>query len=335
MLKVLQRIYFCLTTLEKYFFYLFNFLVYRSKARVISIGNLSMGGTGKTPVLFELLRELEAHNICVLTRGYRSKYERSFHILHGQKADLNGLTDESIMLNLRFPKIPILIGKNRHHSAMIAGKLFKPELMLLDDGFQYRRLKKDIDILLWDAMSTPAEACLLPVGKLREPVSRIKDATAIFLTRCESVDKNTLELWKNWLYTNVPKIPVIMVHTLCDGIFDYSGKTVEKPDNVMAFSAIGRPDSFYKQLKLSGINVVKYREFRDHHEFTEQELREVSKTAIQSNLKLICTEKDFCKIKPELAQELGISFLRIVTRPVSQKTFSAELKDVGISLFTT
>ena len=336
MKKLLQSVYLLLTTCERRFFEIFSFLVYRARARVISVGNLSMGGTGKTPVLFELISELhQRSSICVLSRGYRSQWERSFYHLQGTGPHPKGLTDEALLLNRRFPQIPVLLGKNRHHAAIVGEQRLSPDIFLLDDGFQYRRLHKDVELLLWDAMSDPQEAQLVPSGRLREPILRLHQADVILLTRCESVAQDKIDFWLHWLDKQAPGVPVIQVKTLCDGLFDHNGARLPESEvraDYLAFSAIGRPDSFYAQLATLGCRLDDRVEFRDHHCFSDKELQKLGQQAKDKKLKLVCTEKDFCKISPQLAAALDLRVLKIRTIPVSQRSFTAELSALGIRL---
>ena len=330
-MNILSDIYCTLTTLEREFFETFDFLKYRTKAKVLSIGNLSMGGTGKTPVLFELLNELQIKQpekkLLVLTRGYRCPWENSFYELYGSGEHPFELTDEALMLNKRFPQIPVLVGKNRHHAAIIGEMNYQPDLILLDDGFQYRRLYKDFDIILWDSMSTPEEAQLIPSGRLREPVERLKEAKAILLTRCESASKEQIEYWLKWLEEKAPGIPIIKTHTICEGLFKHNGEpaNIDKNAGLLAFSAIGRPESFYAQLEQCGYQISARKEFRDHHRFSDSDLEELIKEASKKNLTLVCTEKDAIKIKSEMAEKMDLKVLRIKSEPLSGKDFLNEL----------
>ncbi len=328
-------LYAFLAGLERRFFSFFRFLCYRPAARVVSVGNLSMGGTGKTPVLFELLSELSGYRLCVLSRGYRSPWERSFYHLQGSGPHPVELTDEALLLNSRFPQVPVFLGKNRHHAAIMAEKRCNLQVMLLDDGFQYRRLAKDVDLVLFDAMTSPEEAQLIPAGRLREPVWRLQQAQAILLTRCESVQREAMEGWLGWLAQQAPKVPVIRVHTVCEGLFDWQGRklaTARITGPVLAFSAIGRPSGFYSQLDGLGLKIGDRVEFRDHHRFTEAELFDLATRAGKSGMITVCTEKDRCKIPEKWAEKMQIHVLRIRTIPVSGLTFTAELQRHGISL---
>ena len=335
MKSLLSSFYGVLTSLERQFFSVCHFLSYRPAARVISVGNLSMGGTGKTPVLFELLAELAHHRLCVLSRGYRSPWERSFYHLEGPGPHPDQLTDEALLLNARFPQVPVLLGKNRHHAAIIAEQRCKPEIILLDDGFQYRRLVKDLDLVLFDAMASFEEAQLIPAGRFREPAWRLQQASAILLTRCESVPVAAQQRWLDWLAEQAPRVPVIKVQTSCAGVFAWNGSKIDNPAvaaPVLAFSAIGRPAGFYSQLAAAGLQVADRAEFRDHHRFTRTELLELGTRARNARLQLVCTEKDFCKIPADLARQLQVATLRIRTRPVSGQSFSEALARHGINL---
>lgn len=334
-MNILSRIYANLSYLERRFFEIFSFLTLRPKARVISIGNLSMGGTGKTPVLFELLSEFQeispSKSVVVLTRGYRCPWEKSFFQLKGRGNHPFELTDEALMLNSRFPGIPILVGKNRHHAAILGELRFKPDLFLLDDGFQYRRIAKDFNILLWDAMSKPEEAAVLPEGRLREPIERLKQADVILLTRCESASPEQITSWTDWLKDKSESKPVIKTKNLCEGIFKVDGKPSElRNTDILAFSAIGRPESFYSQLEISGFKIKVKKEFRDHHRFTDNELKDLVDEAKKQNLPLICTEKDAIKIKQNIAEKMNLNILKIKTIPLSGKTFLQEFELAGL-----
>lgn len=330
-MNILSKIYSTLSYLERKFFDTFYFLKHRTKAKVISIGNLSMGGTGKTPVLFEIIKELQEKHpnlqLMVLTRGYRCPWERSFYELYGTGEHPFELTDEALMLNKRFPNIPVMVGKNRHHSSIVGEMHYKPDLILLDDGFQYRRLYKDFDYLLWDAMSKPKEAQIIPSGRLREPIERLRQADVILLTRCESASEEQIEFWVNWLRQKAPNIPIIKTKTICEGVFKHSGEpsNLSKEKELLAFSAIGNPNSFYEQLKQCNYKIASKKEFRDHHRFTDNDLEKLIKEAQNNNLPLICTEKDVIKIKAEYAEKMDLNILRIKTVPVLDKDFISVL----------
>ena len=321
----LSYLYYTLTTTQRKFFQLFPFLSYRPKAKVISIGNMTTGGTGKTPVLFELIKEFSDKTTCVLTRGYRSKYENNFYVLKGENPETALITDESVLLNKKFPHIPILIGKNRNHSAKMADKIIKPDILFLDDGFQYRRLKKDFNILLWDAMSEKDEARLIPLGTMREPAELIKNADAIILTRCETASEQKQQHWLNYLKHQAPNVQIIKAASFCDGVFDSKEEKVQLSECI-SFCAIGRPNSFYAQLKSIGASAKHKFEFRDHHIFSNDELNKITALAKTTKLPVVCTEKDYVKLDKTFIAKHNILKLRIRVRPLSRESFRSALR---------
>lgn len=325
---MLQHLYLLLNQAERKFFNTFDFLNHKSCSKVISIGNLTTGGTGKTPVLIELLEELSEKKVCVITRGYKSKYEKSFYILKGQHPRSSDFTDETILVNEKFPEVPVLIGKNRHHSTIMAEKIFTPQYILLDDGFQYRRLSKDKNLLLWDSMSNEADIRLLPFGRLREPVDLACNADKILLTRCEDDSENSNNLknyWKSFFSNLVGLEKIIELKTECAGIFDHSGQPInDLKGDCIALSAIGKPGSFYRQLEKAGLYPQLKLEYRDHHYFKKVELEEVIKKS--DKLPIVCTEKDMVKIDKTFARKNNIMFLRIRVRPVSGRSLFEELE---------
>ncbi|MEW6709557.1 MAG: tetraacyldisaccharide 4'-kinase [Candidatus Riflebacteria bacterium] len=338
LLRLLQLPYLAVVTIDRLFFKLFPSLVYRPNARVVSIGNLSMGGTGKTPVLFALLNEILNTGIdvgvCVITRGYRSPWENSLYLLQGPGPHPEELTDEALLFNQRFEWLPLLIGKRRYRSARIGDRQYKPDLFLLDDGFQYRRLEKDYDIVLWDSHCQPWEAELIPFGRLREPISRLSDANAILLTRCESAAEKDVDFWCQWLARHAPGKKIVKMQTVCEGLFDVAGNQIEEnPAEVIALSAIGRPASFYQLLEQLGIKVVHQTEFRDHHRFSAEEIEKLAALHRQSGLPVVCTEKDRVKLKQSDAEKLGLLTLRIRMQTLSGKALLEELPELAKLIF--
>lgn len=334
LLKAVSSIYCLLAKLERRFFECFSFLVMRPKAKVISIGNLTVGGTGKTPVLMSLLHEKQfASRTVVLTRGYMSAWERSFYALAGVVTHPNGLTDESILLNRHFPDVPVLIGKNRFHSAIIAQKTCKPHFMILDDGFQYRRIAKDVNLLLWDATTSVEEMQPLPMGRLREPLSAAAFADAILLTRCESVSDECICRWKSFFESTVSGIPLIEMHTKAVGWLSPAGSCAdisEKPGKVYAFCALGRPQSFFSLLESEGCEIVKSRCFPDHHVFSAGELEDLASEAEKYDVRAVCTEKDLVKIPEIKANSMQLLALAIRMMPVSGESLGSILRRLSL-----
>ena len=333
-MSFLTSLYASVTKSERKFFDCFDFLKFSPEAKLISVGNLSTGGTGKTPLLLALLKETAGRKRLVLTRGYRSNYERSYYELLSDDNLVEGLTDESILMHKHFPDVPILIGKNRAHSAKMAQIKFKPELIFLDDGFQYRRLMPDLNIVLWDATISDKYARLLPYGRLREPMERLKEADVLMLTSCESVSSEKIEAEKRRLREYASDIPIIKVMTKTEGVYNGKGEALEEfaDKKFLALSAIGNPKSFYAQLASLGIEPKIPVELRDHHAYTKEEIEAFGQYCREEGLKMICTEKDLVKIPEKLRLKYDIHHLKIVFAPLSGLTFTEELEKAGIRM---
>ncbi|MBF0408527.1 MAG: tetraacyldisaccharide 4'-kinase [Candidatus Riflebacteria bacterium] len=319
-LSFLERFYSLLTFSERKFFENIPFLKYLPDCCTISVGNLSTGGTGKTPVLMELLKTpYLSGRKAVLTRGYKSFYERSFFILHGNQLFLNGITDEALLINRYFPEIPVFLGKNRFHSAVMAEKLFKPDIIFLDDGFQYRRIRKDCEIVLWDSNDNPEEAYMLPRGKFREPLTRLFDAGILLLTKCESVNSEKIVDLKRYFYFRFPQLNIFECKTIFDGIYDCVLKahsfyvSNKNSERVFAFCAIATPESFFRHLENSGFEIVGKKVFRDHYFYSGADLDQITKQAAVLNARPVCTEKDYVKIMSQKASEMRLLVFRIRT----------------------
>jgi tetraacyldisaccharide 4'-kinase len=237
----------------------------------VSIGNLSVGGSGKTPFVLLLGELLNARGVKfdILSRGYGRRTRGVARV------DPGGLPrdfgDEPLLLARRL-SVPVIVGEDRYEAGLFAEKSFGPQLHLLDDGFQHRALARDFDIVL----VTPEDArdCLLPAGRLREPVTSLSRADAVVLTSgasSESFPSNGKLLWRvrrGISVTNVPARPVV-------------------------FCGIARPQNFLLQLRTAGVEPVAQALFRDHHAYTERDIQDLLKLRQQSEAEgFATTEKD-------------------------------------------
>jgi tetraacyldisaccharide 4'-kinase len=238
---------------------------------VVSIGNLSVGGSGKTPFVLVLGELLTARGVKfdILSRGYGRRTRGVARV------DPGGLPrdfgDEPLLLTRRL-SLPVIVGEDRYEAGRFAEKSFGPQLHLLDDGFQHRALARDFDIVL----VTPEDArdCLLPAGRLREPVASLSRADAVVLASGASPQSFPLNgklLWRvrrGISVTNVPARPVV-------------------------FCGIARPQNFLLQLRTAGVEPVAQALFRDHHAYTERDIQDLLKLRQQSEAEgFVTTEKD-------------------------------------------
>ncbi|MGD0513923.1 MAG: tetraacyldisaccharide 4'-kinase [Terriglobales bacterium] len=238
---------------------------------VVSVGNLSVGGSGKTPFILVLGELLRARGVKfdILSRGYGRKTRGVARVDPGGLPQDFG--DEPLLLARRL-EAPVIVGENRYEAGVFAEKQFGPQLHLLDDGFQHRALARDFDIVL----VTPEDARdrLLPAGRLREPLSSLSRADAVVLTSGASPESFSLNGKLVWRVrrgitpTNVPARPVV-------------------------FCGIARPQNFLLQLRTAGIEPGAQALFRDHHAYTERDIHDLLKLREQSEAGgFVTTEKD-------------------------------------------
>jgi tetraacyldisaccharide 4'-kinase len=238
---------------------------------VISVGNLSTGGSGKTPFVLLLGELLKARAIKfdILSRGYG---RRSRGVKLVDPAGTPQEFGDEPLLMARRVAVPVVVGEIRYEAGVFAEQKFGPQFHLLDDGFQHRALARDFDIVLLNPED--ARDRLLPAGRLREPLSALRRADAVVLTNGAPSEPFPLDGKIVWRVQRgiLPR--------------DVSGRPV-------AFCAIARPASFVSQLRAIGIDPAAEKFYRDHHPYTEQDVRELLEIRQQSGARgFITTEKD-------------------------------------------
>ena len=238
---------------------------------VISIGNLSVGGSGKTPFVILLGELLKARGMKfdVLSRGYGRKTKGVMQVDPGGSAHDFG--DEPLLIARRL-EVPVVLGEDRYQAGVLAEDKYGPQLHLLDDGFQHRSLARDFDIVLVTAADSRDR--LLPAGRLREPLISLQRADAVVLTAGAAPESFPLDgklVWRvrrGILPQNVPGRPV-------------------------AFCGIARPQNFMLQLRKAGIEPAAEAVYRDHHAYTERDIRELLSLKMKSEADgFVTTEKD-------------------------------------------
>ena len=296
------------------YLYLFGYKLHKSygltrrkrlEGRTISVGNLTLGGTGKTPLTIEIAREAvkRGFTISILTRGYKSKSGESIIVSkgHGPLVDWEDSGDEPFLMALKTPGAWIVKDPNRYRGGLISGL---KDLFLLDDGFQHWPLHRDIDVVLIDSSDPFGGGRLLPFGRLREPLQALSRASVIVITkaheRLESLEKKIRQ------YNQ--KAPIFYGEYRIDGFRAFSG--VKSAGEITTkrgfiFSGIGNPAHFEALLREYGVLVVGSERFRDHHPYTERDLDRIVRLAKKANAEvLITTEKDMVRLygfeEPEL-----------------------------------
>lgn len=272
--------------------------------KVISIGNITVGGTGKTPAVIALAQEAKKRNYfpVILTRGYKGTIKGPCFVSKGDGPLLSPdeAGDEAFLMAQRLEGVPVIKSSDRYKGGCLALNIFNNERMLfiLDDGYQHLRLFRDIDILLIDGMNPFGNRRLLPMGRLREPLKEMKRADLIVITRTSKMPETLLKEIRIYndsapafLSVNRPSF----FKTMTDNVIplkELSGK------RVVAFCGLGNPDSFRKSLIDINVDLKDFIVFRDHHRFTSHDLKRIEKTAVRFKADwIIATEKDIIKIK--------------------------------------
>lgn len=272
---------------------------------VISVGNITMGGTGKTPVVEYISKYLQkkGKRVAVLSRGYAAaiRYEKS-------SLAKNVCNDEYLVLKENIPDIPNFLNKDRVKSGLEAIKQFQAEYLLLDDGFQHIRLARDLDIVIIDVLNPFGYEHVVPRGMLREPLEELKRADMIMLTHVDQCGHETIEGIINRLSEVARHVP--LVETVHKPMWLESLQGAETTDvnwlqgkRVLAFCAIGNPASFRKSIEGLGGELLDFRIFPDHHIYTSSELAELNAEAQRMKPDaIIVTQKDRVKIENDHIQ---------------------------------
>lgn len=266
----------------------------RLSTPVISIGGITAGGAGKTPLVLWLADQLRqrGHSPAILTRGYRRQSAEPHVVLAaGEKAPPSRTGDEA-QIYLRAAVAPVGIGADRAATGRLLEERFHPDVFLLDDGFQHTRLERDLDIVALDWMDPFGGGRLLPAGRLREPLTTLKRAGAVVITRIESGRSPAAieRMVRRWN----PTAPVFTARMVARAWMDAAtGIEAGPPAAVAAFCGLANPDSFWHSLRRLGVSPVFERQFPDHHRYTDREIAELAADARSAGaVALLTTEKD-------------------------------------------
>lgn len=315
---------------------------------VISVGNLTTGGTGKTPMVCAIATffQKKGKRVVVMSRGYKGGSEKKGGLVSDTQQMLLNATDagdEPYLMAHRMPGIPVLVGQNRLQSGRLAIQKFAPDVIVLDDGFQHLRLKRHVNLLLLDAQHPFDNGYLLPRGKLREPASHVSRADAIILTRSNA----QIPQYYDQLCQSVRPKPVFRAFHMAAirggvpagkpiqscGLTAQTMKTVPilRQKRVFAFSGLANNASFIDSVRsLDGI-VVKNMEFQDHHNYTIEEINEISHEACRYKSHCIATsEKDYMRIPKGMTLPLDLIVIGVdIDFKAEQVHWEAYLTDAG------
>lgn len=292
---------------------------HRLPCRVVCVGNLSVGGTGKTPTVMALGASLAAagSRACVLLRGYRSEGSGVRVVSDGAKILLGWREagDEAVLLARSLPGVPIVVGGDRVAAGRFAMETFRPQVILLDDGFQHRRLHRDADLVILDATDPFGGEWLLPRGRLREPMSALDRAQAILVTRSDQTAD--LAGLRRRIGAIAPRLPIgWAVYRPCR-LIELSTRQARGLEEllgrrVFAVSAIGNPRGFERTLAMTGAQVAGSLAFPDHHAFTREDGARMVRGARAAAAEwMMTTEKDAVRLEADLPAGLPLLSLGI------------------------
>jgi tetraacyldisaccharide 4'-kinase len=274
----------------------------RAGCPVVSIGNLTVGGTGKTPAVELVARWLaeDGRRVAVVSRGYGRRRGAPVEIVSdggAVLADVDRAGDEPLLLARRLPGVPVVVGSDRLAAARAAAARFAPDVLLLDDGFQQRRLAKDVEIVCLDARAPWGRGGLFPRGTLREPPGALRRAHLLILTHAAA--RNGVDAAVPRGAGGVPWFPAALavegVRRLGRGGIDPVARLQGRP--LLAFAGIAVPEGFASTLREAGVVVRDLVAFPDHHRYRAADLRALAERARAVGAEaLVTTEKDAMRL---------------------------------------
>lgn len=296
---------------------------HRLPVYTISIGNITTGGTGKTPFVVLVAKYLKGktRKVAILSRGYGGRKtslinnDKLFEEhRHGPNEIIN---DEYLMLKECLNDVQILLGSDRVQNGRKAIKDYSVDCLILDDGFQHLKLKRDLDIVVIDALNPFAGERLIPRGMLRGPIKDLCRADLFVISHCDLIDEHDLKsIYKRLKQINsdVPVCEAIHKPVLLENIKDSSNMKIEwlKGKRVYGVCAIGNPGSFEATLQKLGADLIKFQTYDDHHIYSQKEIDCISSDAGPLGVDaVVVTQKDIVKIKGLNINDANIMSLNI------------------------
>ena len=276
------------------------FRQYHPRVFVISVGNLTVGGNGKTPFTMLLAKALkeEGLSVAVSHRGYKGAYENTIKLISDKDQifeDAHQAGDEPLLLAQNLEGIPVIVGKNRKAAIKYLEEKIHPDVVILDDSYQHIKVHHDFDFLLFNGKNPVGNGFITPAGMLRESSHVMKFAHCFVLNDIHG-ECGIPQIFKKY------SIPILSTSYKIKHIIHYNGKKFEslnfKLKKIFLLSGIGNPNSFERSMKECGLNFVHHYQFSDHHEFSKVDITPIINAANDQKIDaIITTEKDFEKLR--------------------------------------
>ena len=271
---------------------------------VVSVGNVSTGGTGKTPLVEFLARDLRARGkkVAVISRGYQRSTSGYVVVSNGVQrcAEASASGDEPSQMAEKLDGVVVVVDEQRVRAARRVIKEFKPNIILLDDGFQHRYLHRDLNIAVVSSDEMLSPSWLLPAGNKREPVSSLRRADVVVVSRCADLEMFSAISNRLAGRTSAPIVgmnirPVSLKHAATSAVTDLQSISGKR---VVAFSGIGNPGQFEQTVESLSAVLVKHHRFPDHHQYSASELETIQQTfSTQKADFILTTEKDVARLR--------------------------------------
>jgi len=286
---------------------------------IVSVGNLTVGGTGKTPVVIALAEWWirQGKFVAILSRGYGRTSSGSVMVSDGHTSENQPwevVGDEPALMARNLPTVPVLVDEDRIRGARLLIDRFHPDIILLDDAFQHRRLQRSLDIVLLSAGDTHSAYQLFPVGRLREPWSGLKRAHVILVTKSNvftlspEIKSQLNQLFVPWFPVSLIPRDVIPLTTTTPKL----NLNDLKNRSILLVSGIGDPESFAASVRDLGIPFQDHLMFRDHQSFGKRETDQIQSRLINAGADLVLTtEKDAIRLEQVISEDIPVAYLKI------------------------
>jgi tetraacyldisaccharide 4'-kinase len=290
--------------------------IHRLSCPVISVGNITVGGTGKTPTVAFLAKHLQSKGkrVCIISRGYGRSSHGTVVVSDKEKmlASVDEAGDEPFLLARRLKGVPVVVDEDRVRGGKLATSLFHPDVILLDDGFQHRRLHRDLDIVTFKSTNLLGNGFVLPAGPLREFIFHLKRARLFWINSVTGRAKIDHAL-SSFSQT------CVRARYVAQRLSDISGAAISLRISglrVIGFCALANPASFRKSIEQTGATLVGFFSFPDHYFYTLRDVEKLESAFKKCNAhRIITTEKDWVKLPPHYAYGSFWQYLTVEILP--------------------